>query len=161
VQTLKPLVADIQPDQQDHGAGHVGRPAGELAEAAEAPRRVLHAESRERTRSHHGERQPDAEAQNESRAQRHTLQLQTQQQHGDRRGTGDQPASEPEQHDLTGRDVAVAEAPANVVRVCQLVRILVAGRRQIESGEARDRVMMRVLDELDVEVMAVLAPPEA
>ena len=61
-----------------------------------------------------------------------TEQLQAYQQHGDRGRAGTQPARQPEHDDLAGRDLAIGKTPANVVGMCQFVRVLIAGRRNVQ-----------------------------
>jgi hypothetical protein len=103
------------------------------------------------------QRQTNAETQDQGGTECDLLQLQAEQQHGDGGRTGNQPASQPEDDDLTGGHFAVGEAAPNVVGVGQFMRVLVARRRHIQSLVVLDRMMMvRVLDVLDVIVVAVV-----
>ena len=101
----------------------------------------------------------DAEAEYQNRTQRHLLDLQAEQQHGDGRRAGNQPAGQAEQDHLAGTDVAAGETTANVVGVGPLVRILVALQRQLQTLQLRMGVVVRM--ELQVVLVGVSGVAEA
>ena len=62
------------------------------------------------------------------------LQLQANQQNGDGRRAGDQPAGQAKQHDLPGGHLAAIEAPVNLLSMGPLMRILPLFRHQRRGG---------------------------
>src|SRR5689334_1779338 len=85
-----------------------------MAEAAPTPLDMAQAECCEHAGRHHRDRKTDAEADDQREAEAELLELQAEQQHGDRGRAGDQAAGETEQHDLPGGDIAAGKALADV-----------------------------------------------
>lgn len=89
---------------------------------------MAHAECGRHAHRDERQRQADREAQHPHDPERDLLELETEQENGDGCRARDQPAGEPEQHHLTGRDKAIGKPAANVVGMGARVGILaVAG----------------------------------
>src|SRR5579863_5454068 len=157
----QPLEANVEDHQHDYGRGKVRRLAGQIAEAAEALRDVPDAERGQGTGSHHGQGKTDTKAQHQRGAECEFLQLQTQEQHGDGSRAGNEAARESKHHDLPGGHLAVGKAPADVVGVRELMRVLVTGSADVELLVGLQRVVVMMLDELQIVVMTVLTLCEA
>ena len=103
---------------------------------------MLDAEGGDRTDGHHRNRKSDAETEHQRGAKCELLELQAQQQDGDRGRAGDKPASKAEYDDLTRRHLLIGEAPANVISVRALMSVREFFRA---NGKARSlRVFMLV-----------------
>ena len=118
--------ADIDPDENDDGAGQVGGTPREFAESLRpAPFGMAHAQRGDRPGGHQGQGQADAEADDQRGAERDLLQLEAQQQNGDGRRAGDQPAGQAEQQDLSGGDVPAGEAALDIAGMRPFMCVLI------------------------------------
>nr|BFE89930.1 hypothetical protein GCM10020185_04660 [Pseudomonas brassicacearum subsp. brassicacearum] len=105
---------------------------------------------------HQGNRQADAEAQDEQAAQRDFFDLETQQQDGNGRGARNQPARQAEHDDLAGGDLPVGEALADIIGMRLFVGVLVTLQRQRQAFGFGMPVVMFVVVVMMIVIVIVI-----
>ena len=101
----------------------------------------------------HREGKPEAETNYQGEAQHKFLQLEADQQHGQRRRAGHQSAGKAEKYDLTGAHRAIGKPLRDIGRMCLFVGILVLAAGQIHPAV---RVMMVGLAKLEIKAVGVV-----
>ena len=144
LEPVPPLPEHVAGENNEQGAGEIGRLAHEIAEAAKPLLRVADTPRGNGAHGDHRQSQTEAESTDESEAEDELFHLQADEQHGECGRAGEQAARQAEDDDLRRGDLPIHEALLNVQCVSGFVGVLVIRARRQRSVRMAMVVIMIV-----------------
>lgn len=160
VQTDPAMEAYVQTNTDDQDTRQVRRTPSNSTQPWPTVGSLFSTNSCHSTDSDQGERQSDAEAQDEHASQRDFFNLKTQQQNGDGSRTRNQTARQTEHDDLSRGDFTVGNALPDIVCMSTFMRILVVINRQLQTFQFGMRMPVVMLLVFQVVIMGVTRMPK-